>query len=158
MEVTMKRISVAKPYVVGDGQIYSHYEVLVRWPDGKRQTFPSEEHAKAAIESRAVDQDAVQREVPAGYQEALAKQIQHNCPQPDVTVEESSEADVVLVSYGDKKISVVKAVREATGFGLKESKELAESCPVVVLEALDRDEAEALAQKLRDAGATVELK
>lgn len=156
MEPTMKRIRKVQPYLVGAGHIVGTYEVMVKWPDGKRQTFPSEEHAKAAIEERAVNQSAVQNEVPSAYWEALSDQAVP--PPPTEETEVSNEADVVLVSFGDKKIAVVKAVREIVGKGLKESKELVESCPVTLMEALDRDEAEAVAQKLKDAGATVELK
>jgi len=156
MEATMKRIRMVQPYLVGAGHIVGSYQVMVTWPDGKRQTFPSEEHAKAAIEGRTVNQDAVQKEVPPEYWEALSDQVVP--PPPPDEVEESTEADVVLLSFGDSKIAIVKAVREATSLGLKESKALVESCPAVVREALDRDEAEALAQKLRDLGATVELK
>ena len=73
-------------------------------------------------------------------------------------VEEQVAFDVVLKGYGDKKIQVIKVVREATGLGLKEAKELVDGAPKVVKEALGKDEAEALAEKLKEQGAEVEIK
>ncbi len=73
-------------------------------------------------------------------------------------VEEKTEFDVVLTSAGDKKINVIKEVRAITGLGLKEAKELVESAPKPVKEAVSKDEAEELKKKLEDAGASVELK
>jgi len=72
--------------------------------------------------------------------------------------EEKSSFDVVLTAAGDKKIQVIKAVREATGLGLKEAKELVDGAPNPVKEGLGKDEAEALKTSLEEAGATVELK
>ena len=72
--------------------------------------------------------------------------------------EEKSEFDVVLNSAGGNKIAVIKAVREATGLGLKEAKELVDGAPKTVKEALGKDDAEALKAKLEEAGAEVELK
>ena len=72
--------------------------------------------------------------------------------------EEKTEFDVVLASAGDKKINVIKEVRAITGLGLKEAKELVESAPKAVKEAVGKDEAEELKKKLEDAGASVELK
>ncbi len=72
--------------------------------------------------------------------------------------EEKSEFDVILASAGDKKIQVIKAVREATGLGLKEAKDLVDSAPKPVKEGVSKEEAEALKAKLEEAGATVELK
>ena len=72
--------------------------------------------------------------------------------------EEKDEFDVVLVSFGEKKINVIKEVRTITGLGLKEAKELVESAPKAVKEAAKKDEAEEIKKKLEDAGATVELK
>ena len=72
--------------------------------------------------------------------------------------EESSTVDVVLTGAGDKKIQVIKAVRAATGLGLKEAKALVDSAPAPVKEGLDRDEAEKLKSELDEAGAEVELK
>ena len=72
--------------------------------------------------------------------------------------EEKDEFDVVLTGAGDKKIPVIKAVREITSLGLKEAKELVESAPKAVREGVTKEEAEELQKKLEDAGASVELK
>lgn len=72
--------------------------------------------------------------------------------------DEKSEFDVVLASAGDKKINVIKAVREATGLGLKEAKALVDGAPAPVKEKISKADAEALKAKLEEAGATVELK
>ena len=71
---------------------------------------------------------------------------------------EQTEFDVILESPGDKKIQVIKAVREATGLGLKEAKELVDGAPKPIKEGVDKEEAEALKTKLEEAGGTVELK
>ncbi|MCG8402298.1 MAG: 50S ribosomal protein L7/L12 [Firmicutes bacterium] len=72
--------------------------------------------------------------------------------------EEQTEFDVVLSAVGDKKVNVIKVVREATGLGLKESKELVDNAPKPIKEKIGKEEAEALKAKLVDAGATVEIK
>jgi len=72
--------------------------------------------------------------------------------------EEQTEFDVVLASTGDKKIQVIKAVREITGLGLKEAKALVDGAPGNVKEGVAKDEAEEIKGKLEAAGATVELK
>ena len=72
--------------------------------------------------------------------------------------EEKTEFDVILKDIGAKKIQVIKAVREITGLGLKEAKELVESAPKPVKEQVAKEEAEETKKKLEDAGATVELK
>ena len=72
--------------------------------------------------------------------------------------EEKTEFTVVLAAAGDKKINVIKAVREATGLGLKEAKELVDGAPKPVKENVGKAEAEELKKKLEEAGATVELK
>ena len=72
--------------------------------------------------------------------------------------EEKSEFTVMLASAGDKKINVIKAVREATGLGLKEAKALVDGAPAAVKENVAKAEAEELKKKLEEAGATVELK
>jgi large subunit ribosomal protein L7/L12 len=73
-------------------------------------------------------------------------------------VEEKTEFDVVLTSAGAKKIGVIKVVREATGLGLKDSKDLVEAAPKAVKEGVSKDEAEELKAKLEEAGASVEVK
>ena len=72
--------------------------------------------------------------------------------------EEKDEFDVVLASFGEKKVAVIKAVREATGLGLKEAKDLVEGAPAPIKEGASKAEAEELKKKLEEAGATVELK
>ncbi|MEE9320985.1 MAG: 50S ribosomal protein L7/L12 [Granulosicoccus sp.] len=72
--------------------------------------------------------------------------------------EEQTEFDVVMSSFGENKVSVIKAVRSATGLGLKEAKDLVESAPAPIKEGASKDEAEELKKVLEEAGATVELK
>ena len=72
--------------------------------------------------------------------------------------EEKTEFDVVLKSFGAKKLDVIKAVREITGLGLKEAKEMVEGVPSKIKEGASKEDAEALKAKLTEAGATVELK
>ena len=71
---------------------------------------------------------------------------------------EKTEFDVVLASFGDEKIKVIKAVREITGLGLAEAKGVVEGAPKTLKEAVSKDEAEELKKKLEEAGAKVELK
>ena len=72
--------------------------------------------------------------------------------------EEQTEFDVMLQSFGDKKINVIKVVRSVTSLGLKEAKDLVESAPVAVKEAVSKEEAQEIKEKLEEAGAQVELK
>jgi large subunit ribosomal protein L7/L12 len=72
--------------------------------------------------------------------------------------EEKTSFDVVLTAAGDKKIQVIKAVRELTSLGLKEAKELVDSAPKAVKTGVDKEEAEAMKAKLEEQGASVELK
>lgn len=72
--------------------------------------------------------------------------------------EEKTEFDVVLVSFGDAKMNVIKAVKDICGLGLKEAKELVEAAPKTLKEAVAKAEAEELQKKLEEAGAKVELK
>ena len=72
--------------------------------------------------------------------------------------EEQTEFSVILTDFGANKIQVIKAVRELTSLGLKEAKDLVEAAPQAVKEGVPKDEAEAAAAKLREAGATVEVK
>jgi len=73
-------------------------------------------------------------------------------------VEEKTEFDVILAAVGGNKIAVIKAVREITGLGLKEAKDMVEAAPKAVKEAVSKADAEEVKKKLTDAGATVELK
>ena len=72
--------------------------------------------------------------------------------------EEKTEFDVVLASFGESKMNVIKAVKDACGLGLKEAKELVESAPKAIKEGVSKDEAEALQKKLEEAGAEIELR
>ena len=72
--------------------------------------------------------------------------------------EEKTEFDVVLAGFGSNKLGVIKAVREITGLGLKEAKELVESAPKTIKEGCSKADAEALKKQLEDAGASVEIK
>ena len=72
--------------------------------------------------------------------------------------EEKTEFDVILTGFGDKKLNVIKAVREITGLGLKEAKDMVEGCPKPVKEGVSKEDAEKLKSELEAAGATVEIK
>ena len=72
--------------------------------------------------------------------------------------EEQTEFDIILASFGENKVGVIKAVRGATGLGLKEAKDLVESAPAPIKEGVSKDEAAELKKTLEEAGATVELK
>ena len=72
--------------------------------------------------------------------------------------EEQDSFDVILVSFGEKKINVIKEVRAITGLGLKEAKDLVEAAPKAIKEGVGKEEAEALKTKIEAAGATVEIK
>ncbi|MBW2039146.1 MAG: 50S ribosomal protein L7/L12 [Deltaproteobacteria bacterium] len=72
--------------------------------------------------------------------------------------EEKTEFDVILTSFGDKKIQVIKAVREVTNLGLKEAKDLVEGVPQAVKEKVSKEEAEKVKQKLEEVGGTAEIK
>jgi large subunit ribosomal protein L7/L12 len=72
--------------------------------------------------------------------------------------EEQTEFNVILAAAGDKKVNVIKAVRGATGLGLKEAKDLVDGAPATIKEGVSKDEAEELKKALEEAGATVELK
>ena len=76
----------------------------------------------------------------------------------EAAAEEKTEFDVVLTSFGDKKINVIKAVREVTSLGLKDAKELVESAPTTVKEAVAKDEAEEIKKKFEEQGAKIEIK
>jgi len=73
-------------------------------------------------------------------------------------VEEKTEFDVILSAIGEKKINVIKAVREVTSLGLKEAKDLVEGAPKPIKEGVTKDEADAIKKKFEEAGATIEIK
>ena len=72
--------------------------------------------------------------------------------------EEKSEFNVELTAFGDKKINVIKAIREITSLGLKEAKDMVDGAPVMVKESVSKDDAEEMKKKLEEAGATITLK
>jgi large subunit ribosomal protein L7/L12 len=76
----------------------------------------------------------------------------------EAAAEEKNEFDVVLAQFGEKKINVIKVVREITGLGLKEAKDLVDNAPNTVKEGVAKEEAESIKSKLEEAGASVELK
>ena len=73
-------------------------------------------------------------------------------------VEEKTEFDVVLTGFGDKKLGVIKVIREITGLGLKEAKDMVEGCPKTDKEGISKEDAEKIKAQLVEAGATVEIK
>jgi len=77
---------------------------------------------------------------------------------PAAAAEEQTEFTVVLAAFGDNKVNVIKAVREVTSLGLKEAKDLVDGAPKAVKEGISKADAEAVAKKLTDAGAKVEIK
>jgi large subunit ribosomal protein L7/L12 len=77
---------------------------------------------------------------------------------PAAAVEEQTEFNVILTSFGENKVNVIKAVREITGLGLKEAKDLVDGAPKPVKEGIPKADAEAAKKKLEDAGAKVEIK
>jgi large subunit ribosomal protein L7/L12 len=107
------------------------------------------ERIKALEEEFGVSATAVAAAAPAAAAPAAGE---------DGGAEESATVDVVLTAPGDKKIQVIKAVRAATGLGLKEAKALVDSAPKAVKEGIDREEAEKLKGELEEAGGEVEIK
>jgi large subunit ribosomal protein L7/L12 len=79
-------------------------------------------------------------------------------PGEAAAVEEKTEFDVILKSFGSSKMNVIKVIRGITGLGLKESKELVEGCPKAVKEGISKDEAEDIKKQLEEAGAEIEIK
>jgi len=107
------------------------------------------ERIKALEEEFGVSATAVAAAAPAAGAPAAGE---------DGGEEESATVDVVLTAPGEKKIQVIKAVRAATGLGLKEAKALVDSAPKAVKEGIDREEAEKLKTELEEAGGEVEIK
>ena len=107
------------------------------------------ERIKALEEEFGVSATAVAAAAPAAGAPAAGE---------DGAGEESATVDVVLTAAGDKKIQVIKAVRAATGLGLKDAKALVDDAPKPVKEAVEREEAEKLKSELEEAGGSVELK
>ena len=72
--------------------------------------------------------------------------------------EEKTEFDVIMTGFGDKKLNVIKVIREITGLGLKEAKDMVEGCPKAVKDGVSKDEADKIKAQLEEAGASVEIK
>ena len=79
-------------------------------------------------------------------------------PVESAAIEEQTEFDVIMTSFGDKKVNVIKVVRAVTGLGLKEAKDLVEGVPSSIKEAVSKDEAESIKKQLEEAGASVDIK
>ena len=114
---------------------------------GVNQTINAQETAAPAAEEVAEDNSAADSVAAAEPAETEVAEV-----------EEKTEFDVELTSFGDQKIKVIKVVRDATGLGLKEAKELVESAPKVIKEGLKKEDAEALQKQLEEVGAKVTLK
>jgi large subunit ribosomal protein L7/L12 len=89
---------------------------------------------------------------------AAAAAVAVAAPAAAAAVEEQTEFDVIMTSFGANKVGVIKAIREITGLGLKEAKDLVESAPAAVKEGISKDEAAEIKKKLEDAGAAVDVK
>lgn len=89
---------------------------------------------------------------------AAAAAVAVAAPAAAAAVEEQTEFNVIMSSFGANKVNVIKAIRELTGLGLKEAKDLVESAPTTVKEAVSKEEAAEIKKKLEDAGAAVEVK
>lgn len=93
-----------------------------------------------------------------GVSAAAAVAVAGGAADAGAGAEEKSEFDVILTAAGDKKVNVIKAVRGATGLGLKEAKAVVDGAPAAVKEGISKDEAEELKKALEEAGASVEVK
>lgn len=89
---------------------------------------------------------------------AAAAAVAVAAPAAAAAVEEQTEFNVIMTSFGANKVNVIKVIRSITGLGLKEAKDLVEGSPSTVKEAISKDEAEKLKKELEEAGATVEVK
>lgn len=160
-EPIIRKIKVARPYAVhpDDGRIYSFYEVSVRWPNGKREMFDSEEAANAAVENRSFSDKNFDDETPMGVKEAMALSMPLIPEAGEVTTLDESEStfDIAMISF-DSKIQAIKAVRVFTGLGLKESKELVDSVPSVIKKGMLKEDAEFAKSSLEGSGVVIELR
>ena len=89
---------------------------------------------------------------------AAAAAVAVAAPAAAAVAEEKTEFDVVMTSFGSNKVSVIKVIREITGLGLKEAKDLVEAAPATVKEGVSKDEAAEIKKKLEEAGAAVDIK
>lgn len=93
-----------------------------------------------------------------GVSAAAAVAVAAPAAGPAAVVEEQTEFDVILTSFGENKVGVIKVVRALTGLGLKEAKDLVEGVPAAVKEAVNKDEAASIKKQLEEAGATANIK
>ncbi|MEQ9454281.1 MAG: 50S ribosomal protein L7/L12 [Phycisphaeraceae bacterium] len=111
-----------------------------------KQAVEVAEYLEQAYDIKPAAGGAVMMAGPAGGDEGAA------------AAAEQTEFDVILTAAGDKKIQVIKAVREATGLGLKEAKELVDGAPKAIKEKVSKEDADALAEKIKEAGGEIEIK
>jgi large subunit ribosomal protein L7/L12 len=154
---TITKLRQCRPYLVHPDtkQIFGYYQVSVRWADGTRKVFGSEEEARAYVEQRPVNQAAVEAEIPKGFREAQA--VRDSYLIEDEPFEEQSEYDVILTDAGANRVAVIKQIRAITGLALKESKELAVNLPSKVRTGVMQEEAQEIKTQLEEAGAKVEV-
>jgi len=155
---TITKLRQCRPYLVHPDtkQIFGYYQVSVRWADGTRKVFGSEEEANAYVEQRPVNQAAIKAEIPAGFQEAQA--VKESLLIEDEPFDEQSEFDVILTDAGANRVAVIKQIRALTGLALKESKELAVNLPSKIRTGVQSEEAQEVKMQLEEAGAQVEVK
>jgi ribosomal protein L7/L12 len=161
MEAELKKIRVVTPYLVHPEtkQIYGIYRVLASWPDGRKMLFDSEEHASAYIDNREPDSEKLEQEVPQGFREALKLTQGSEPEEQESEVQEQKEFSVFLTSVGERRVPVIKAIKEVTGLGLKESKDkLDSSKEVEIVGGLSKDAAEEIKSKLDASGAITEIR
>lgn len=155
------KIRQARPYIVHPetDQIYGHYVVRVRWADGTRKTFNSEEEANAFLEKRAVNQAAIEAEIPGGYHRAMEILRSYDVQEEEEDTTVKDDFDVFLMSIDEaRKVAIIKKIREITGEGLKESKELALKTPSRIFECFNAEAARDAKRKLEEVGGVVELR
>lgn len=155
---TMTRLRLCKPYLVhpDTGQIFGYYQVSVKWADGTRKLFDSEEEAKAYIEKRPVNRAAVEAEIPAGFKDAQI--IEDSYKIEDEPVEDKTEFDVILTDAGENRVAVIKQIRTITNLGLVESKNLTVELPSTLKTGISDVEAQEIKRQLEEVGAKVEVK
>ncbi len=124
-------------------------------------TLSKEEILDAIAEMSVLDLSELIKDMEEKFGVSAAAAVAVAAPAGDVAVavaEEKDAFDVMLTSFGDKKVGVIKAVRAITGLGLKEAKDLVEGAPTAVKEGIAKAEAEEFKKQIEEAGGTVELK
>jgi len=121
-------------------------------------TLTNEEILEAIKEKNVLDLNELVKMIQDEFGVSPMAMAAPAAPAAEAAAEEKTSFDVILTGFGEKKIQVIKAVRELTSLGLKEAKALVEGAPNPVSEGMNKDEAEAAKKKLEDAGGTAELK